>query len=407
MMRGLRLAGLGLVMMAFCGGAAAAARLGPATVLLSDAQRHALGLQFGPDAPVALFQGADGQFYLNTTAGLQGVTGPGKQQTIDLHVDQAVTRILALHGDTPASGSQDVQSVLSNDAAQCGWGQARAASRACDALFDRDYAGGGELYRCGNGTVLYFYHGENHTASDGSRYGEGGWFGIGLGVMNASQTHVTRLGQIAGIDLPASGALAPGRPPQAHPFNNMPNVSRHEDGYLYLVHGNATLNPEYYPRLCGPECLSLSRAPERAVCDAAAKGALAPWQNWYHGAYGPPALLPDGAGGKFTPIISDPLGGEHGGAVTWLPTPHRYALVMLQHGGITLRMSPDEANWSAPVTLLAAPDATPLGDPAALIYARILVTHQAGAENYVLTYVEVTKGHFWKWAALMRADLTF
>lgn len=405
-------AGTYLLALAAAAAAHAEARLGPATPLMTDQQRAMLGIQFGPDAEIDVFCGRDGQFYLNTTAAMANVKGPGKQETIDLHVDPAVTQLLALHGNAPASGPQDVQQVFTDRAAQCGWGAHRKANdAACQAQFDRDYAGGGVTFRCPDGALLYFYHGENHTAPDGSKYAQGGWFGIGLGIFNRDETRITRIpadnGQIAGLDLPASRALAPGAAPQQHPFNGVPSLTLGTDGYLYLITGNASRNPEYAPASCTPECMSLSRAPAQAVCDAAEGKGHVTWKYYYHGAYTEPALLDDGAGGHFTPILAAPERGEHGGSVTWLPALRRYAMVHIRDGGILLRMSSDELHWSAPQTLLDAPAATPLGDAATIVYPRIIVTHAGGAEAYVLTYVVATKGHFWKWAELMRAPVYF
>ena len=98
--------------------------------------------------------------------------------------------------------------------------------------------------------------------------------------------------------------------------------------------------------------------------------------------------------------------GEFGGTVTYLPARHQYVMLRLRDGGIDVRMSGDGLHWGEPSQLVSRPDApTPLGDQALLLYPRVSVVGEGAGEQYVLTYVVVTKGRFWRWAELMRQAL--
>jgi hypothetical protein len=431
------LAVLACILAAPCGQATAAERLvlsGEPTALISDEQRVQLGLKFGPDAPVDFFQAKDGQYYINSAGSLGAPDGPGRMAAWNLHVDPLLTRVLALHGNSPATGPQDVQAILTDYAAECGKGRRRLTEAdpggaACASYFDRDYAGGGAYFRCpDNTTSVYFYHGENHTAPDGSA-GHGGWFGLGVGVFNPGETAVARVkqmpvsggrpsAQIIGMDVGTvwtEAGRATRTPPQANPYNGVPSVAPGPDGTLLLFHGNATFDPEYNPSACRPECMSASRVPVGAFCTAMRSGDPSPaWQNFFHGGWGAPALLSPaspkgaGAGGDFTPIAAPSLPGEYGGTVTYLASRHLYLMTRLSRGGINLRTSLDGLAWSAPQQLVDAPTGTtPDGDAERIVYPKIAVV-QPGTphEGYVLTYVLATKGHMWRWAELMRQALT-
>lgn len=405
---------------------------GAPVALITDAQRDQLGLKFGPDAPVDFFQAKDGRFYINAAGSLGPRRGPGRPAAWNLHVDSQLTRILALDGDGPATGPADVRTILTDHAAECGSGRSRLAEAepggaACMQYFDRDYAGGGAYFRCpDNVTSVYFYHGENHTSPDGS-FGRGGWFGLGVGVFNVGETAVSRLAQmpaagggstaqIVGMNVStvwhgANSQAAP--PPQANPYNGVPSVVAAADGYLYLYHGNATFDPAYNPSACRPECMSVSRAPTIAFCRAAKAGRPTSWQNYYKGGWTQPAVLDSaspmgfGAGGSFTPIAAPALPGEYGGTVTYLPRHRRYLMLRLHDGGIDVRSSSNGLDWSAPQPLVPAPtETTPYRDAEQVVYPKIaVVTGRDGGEQAVLTYVIATKGHFWRWAQLMRQDL--
>jgi hypothetical protein len=410
------------------GGAVALA--GDPAPLITDAQRAMLGLKFGPDAPVDFFRAKDGRFYIDSAGSLGAPDGPGRPAAWTIHVDPLLTRVLALGGDGPATGPRDVRTILTDHAEDCGRGRRRLAAgdpggAACGRYFDRDYAGGGAYFRCPDGaTSVYFYHGENHTAPDGTA-GNGGWFGIGVGVFDASETRVARLpqmavaggapsAQIVGMNVATLWRKAGGPPPQANPYNGVPSVVAGADGYLYLYHGNATFDPAYNPAACKPECLSVSRAPTAAFCRAAALGGPTAWRNFYRGGWTQPAVvgadspLGYGAGGAFTPIVDRAVPGEYGGTVTFLPRHGLYLMVRLAAGGIDLRTSPDGLAWSPPAPLVAAPtQATPYGDAEQVVYPKIaVVTEAGGRETAVLTYVVATRGHFWRWAELMRQALS-
>ena len=406
--------------------------VGQPTPLITDQDRVMLGLKFGPDAPIDFFQAKNGQYYLNSAGSLGPVQGPGRMAAWNVHVDSQLTRILALNADAPARGPDDVQTIMTDHAADCGRGRQRLRAdtpdgMACTQYFDRDYAGGGTYYRCPDGgTSVYFYHGENHTTPDGTG-GQGGWFGLGVGIFNAAETQVTRAAelpaaggrtsaQIIGMNMSTQWLNAGGSytPPQEHPFNGVPSVVPGTDGYLYLYTGNATLNPEYNPWACRPGCLSVSRAPVAAFCGSIKSSSPVHWANYYHGSWTQPAVLGDrspdgyGSGGAFTPLIAQALPGEFGGTVTYLPSARLYAMARLYNGGVDVRYSADGLNWSGPQMLVERPrEMTPNGDAELALYPKISVIRApGGAERYVLTYVIVTKGHFWKWAELMRQSLS-
>ncbi len=401
--------------------------------IITDEQRDALGLKFGPDAPIDFFQGRDGRYYLNSSGSLGARNGPGRNAAWNLHVDSQLTRVLALDSDAPATGPGDVRIIMTSHAAECGSGRQRLRATdpggaACNQYFDRDYAGGGAYFRCpDNATSVYFYHGENHTSPDGVG-GKGGWFGLGVGVFNDSETSVTRsgntpasggnaTGQIIGMNMSTTWRGGPGAytaPPQDNPFNGVPSVVSGADGYLYLYHGNATTDPAYNPSACRPACMSISRAPITAFCRSVKSGSPVSWQNYYQGAWTQPAVQGAGsasgfgAGGAFTPLIPDALAGEFGGTVTYMPQRRLYVMTRLYKGGIDARYSTTGLSWSGPQMLLPEPaGTTPNGDAMMVLYPRVIVTHtQNGNEQYLLTYVLATKGRFWRWAQLMRQPLT-
>lgn len=427
-----------LWMLLHCGHASAApadtARLtaqGASTPLLTNDQRAQLEIKFGPDAPVDFYQGKNGKYYLNSAGGLGPVGGRGRFAAWNLHVDSQLTQILALHGDGPATGPEDVQTLMTDHAAECGAGKHRVSlsasgGLACAQYFDRDYAGGGTYYRCpDNATSVLFYHGENHTAPDGSA-GHGGWFGLGAGIFNADETAITPItaltvaggqtsGQIIGLNLSTIWSAEGGsyvKPPQEHPYNGVASAVAAPDGYLYLYHGNATLDPAYNPSACRPECMSVSRAPVAAFCRSVRTASPVPWMNYYHGSWTEPAVLDGrsslglGAGGPFTPLMTQAPAGEHGGSVTYLPTARLFVMTRLLKGGVSVRLSSDGLRWTEPQPLLAEPTGqTPSGEAEQLLYPRISVLHTAQGERYVLTYVVATKGHFWQWAEFMRQPL--
>ena len=427
---------LAMIVLAQIGSASAAgARFslaGRATPLITDEDRAMLGLKFGPDAPIDFFQAKNGQYYLNSAGSLGPVQGRGRMAAWNLHVDSQLSRILALNSGAPARGPDDVQTIMTDHADDCGRVRQRLSAdapggAACNQYFDRDYAGGGTYYRCpDNTTSVYFYHGENHTAPDGSG-GKGGWFGLGVGIFDAAETQVVRATQLAaaggrisaqiiGMNMGTQWRGDGGRytPPQEHPFNGVPSVVPGSDGYLYLYTGNATLSPEYNPSACRPGCVSVSRVPVAAFCGSIRTSSPARWSNYYHGRWTQPAVLDErstdgyGSGGAFTPLIAQALPGEFGGTVTYLPSARLYAMVRLYDGGVDVRYSSDGLNWSGPQTLVERPrETTPNGDAELALYPKISVTRAPGSvDHYVLTYVIATKGHFWKWAELMRQPLS-
>ena len=250
--------------------------------------------------------------------------------------------------------------------------------------------------------------------------GSGGWFGQGVGVYTPDETAVMRArqmpaaegastSQIVGMNLSTDWTRNGGQPPQKNPYNNVPSVVAAADGYLYLFSGNATLDPAYNPSACTPGCLSVSRAPVAAFCAGVQSGSPVAWHNYYRGGWSQPSVLGSGspagygAGGAFTPLLDRAVPGEFGGTVTYLPARRQYVMLRLRDGGIDARLSGDGLHWGEPYQLADRPsEPTPLGDQAMLLYPRLAVVGSGAGEEYVLTYVVVTKGHFWRWAELMR-----
>lgn len=407
-----------------------ASAAGPAMPVITDEQRALLGIRFGPDAPIDLFQAKNGQYYITSAGSLGQRGGKGRPAAWVLHVDSQLTRVLALHGNAPASGPDDVQTIMTTHAAECGIGRHRLAASdqggaACARYFDRDYAGGGTYFRCpDNQTSVLFYHGENHTAPDGSLV-HGGWFGLGLGVFNADETALSRSpqlqgtggapsAQLFGMNMATAWTAGATAPPQEHPFNGVPSAVAGPDGYLYVFYGNATLDPAYNPSACSPACLAVARMPVAVFCRAVKSAAPVRFQNWYRGGWSQPAVLEGetklgfGAGGAFTPILTEHERAEHGGTVTYLASRHLFLMTRLTADGINFRSSADGLRWSGPQLLVPAPAGrTPLGDGERLLYPKIVVVHDArGQEQPVLTYVLATDKPFWKWAELMRQPLT-
>jgi hypothetical protein len=419
---------------AHAGAAVASPRIvasGEPLVLLTNEQRAELGIKFGPDTPVDFFQAKNGKYYINSAGALGPVRGQGHPAAFNLHTDPGLTRVLALDSDAPAGSPADVQTILTDHSAECGFGQARLATASphgatCGQYFDRNYAGGGSYFRCpDNQTSVYFYHGENHTAPDGS-WAHSGWYGIGVGAFDSAETTVTPAralklstggssGQIIGMNLATIWQNGPTGyvTAQTQPFIGAANVVSPPDGYIYVYHTDATMDPAYYPRACRPGCMSVSRAPVAAFCSAVKSESPVKWQNYYRGGWSEPAVAGEGAplgfgsGGAFTPLIPDPLPGEIGGNVNYLPKLKLFVMVRQRAGGVTIRTSADGLAWSEPQSLVDAPDAsTPNGDAETIMYPRINVAHKSnGAEAYVLTYSLVTRGHFWKWAELVRQGL--
>jgi len=148
-------------------------------------------------------------------------------------------------------------------------------------------------------------------------------------------------------------------------------------------------------------CWAVARAARAAVCASAGTGHPAPWMIWHNNDFTSPAVLPDGTGGPFTPILTragDVV--DNLANVTAVPARHLYVMATLQQPGaaIAARSSPDGLSWSAPTPLV------PAAPPGKLqSYPRILPIPGI-PEALVLTYV-VRGSDGWAQAALLRQPL--
>ncbi len=379
-------------------GAQAAPQLvpaGPPTPLITQAQRQSLGLRNGPDSITDLWPDS-GRSWLVFSGAATTPTGIAGGATFRLPVSPDLTTI---------TGPLDV--IMRADCRD-----ARPANGTACTRFDSDYAGAGTMLPCANGRTLYFYHGENHTIPDGKRAPtpREGWTGIGQATWDPSQHRLIKDGQIAGLNASnawTTAGAAPWSTGQIAAASGNPSVVPDPTGtYLYLYFGNRSADPAAN----GPEqqcshrtCWAVARAPRAAVC--AATGTPAPWQILHEGAFTSPALLPNGTGGPFTPLLTR-AGGvvDNLANVTYLPARHAYVMAVLQQPGaaIAARISTDGLAWSAPMPLV------PPAPPGSLqTYPRILaIQGPGGAPSYALTYV-VRTAEGWSNAALLRQPLRF
>ena len=374
-----------LSLMRFSVAGAAAAPFNVATdgapsVLLDPQQRAALGLRNGPDSIVDVWT-LGGQTYL-VFSGAAVVQGrPAGGATFRLPVD------LQLEGPTGPL------SVLMR--AECRDGRPEGG-RACT-RFDSDYAGAGTVFTCPSGRALYVYHGENRTLPNGMRAGgrNSGWTGIGLAAWNPARAAFDKLGQIAGLN--ASNAWSGSGPDAvtaqtASGSGNPSAVADPTGHYLYLYFADRTQNPGSTER-----GLSVARADLRVVCGGISGSAR--WEMRHDGHFSDPALLPDGTGGAFTPLLAPGDNADEVANVTALPEMRGYVMtsVLRPSSEIVARTSTDGLAWSAPTLLVGRPEP---GSP--LAYPRIVRMPGArGQTALILLYVK-HNGRGWPNASLMR-----
>jgi hypothetical protein len=376
-----------------CGAAHAAVIVpaGPASVLISQEQRQALGLRNGPDSIVDIWNDG-GQTYLvfSGAADIDGRRAGGA--TFRLAVDASLRHIMP-----------PLQVVLR---APCR-GARPAQGRACS-QFDSDYAGAGVVVPCPGGATLYIYHGENHTRPDGAQVpGNLGWTGIGQATWSASQGQFMRNGQILGLNASdlwqnTPTGLATGQTPAA---SGNPSVVPDPTGmYLYAYFGERSASPDAAGaglQCTTRTCWGVARARQADVCASAAAGRAAPWQIWYNGAFTQPGLIEGATGGSFTAILNHADGVDNLANVTALPALHEYAMVSVLRpsGAIVARSSTDGLHWSAPAMLVPPPEPGTLNS-----YARIVPVPAATPPRYALLYVARHAGS-WEWAELLRQDV--
>ena len=372
-----------------CAHAAPLLPAGPPSVLISQAEREALGLRIGPDSIVDLMNDRS-RTYLVFSGSINLPGGVEHGDTFRLAVDPTLSRI-----------SGPLQ-VIMRPACQVG----RAAPPAGCGKFDSDYAGAGSIVTCPQGTI-YMYHGENHTPP-GGQYQQGvqGWTGIGQAHWDPSRGMLVKDGQVAGLNASNAWRSGPAGPEtaQTNAASGNPSVVRDRSNVNdYLYFGDRSDAPDATGRGMRCErrtCWAVARADHAALCAGAANGHPANWQIWHNGAFAAPALLPDGTGSAFTPMLNQDDGVDNLANVTKLPGQDGYVMVSILRPGdaIVERTSSDGLHWSRPATLVASP--TP---PLQNTYPRILpLPARPGA--FVLTYVVMGKPA-WQHMELMRQEL--
>lgn len=351
---------------------------GPAVPLISEAQKEALGLHIGPDSIVDLWND-NGRTWLVFSGSALTPHGIEGGSTFRVAVDPGLTTVTG-----------PLQTIMR---AQCRAGRPDGG-RACT-RFDSDYAGAGVMVPCPQ-AALYIYHGENHTAPDGRfLQGNEGWTGIGQAVWDAPHHALFQQGQIAGLNASNVWQTTQAGPAtaQTNAASGNPSVVPDPSGaYFYLYFGDRSADTSPDMRCDRRTCWAVARAPRAAVCAGQTNG----WRVWHNGSFSEPALLPDGTGGAFTPVLNHENGVDNLANVTAAPALHGYlmASILLPGGTIAERFSPDGLAWSAPVTLVQPPEGSKLR------YPRIL---PAGG-GFVLTYVVVGPAK-WRDMALMRQKL--
>ena len=259
--------------------------------------------------------------------------------------------------------------------------------RACT-KFDSDYAGAGTVFPCPSGPTVYFYHGENHTEPTGQRsaLGNAGWTGIGQAVWDLARRVMVKQGQIAGLNAshvwrPGGRGMGTDQTPAAS--GNPSVVADPTRTFLYLYFADRSPDPETDgpDRKCSIRtCWAVARAPLRDVCARAGAGQTVAWRLLRHGAFTEPALLPDGTGGTFTPILDQVRGVDNLANVTAAPSLHGYLMASIRRLGpgrgtaVDARFSTDGLSWSASTTLM---------EGGRFLYPRIV----AAGGRFVLLYV--------------------
>ncbi len=214
-----------------------------------------------------------------------------------------------------------------------------------DAVFDRDYAGGGPvLWDQASGLLLHAYHGEYHfVQGDWTQF----YSAIGMAVSRDEGRSFTRLGL----------AIRPALPPEAQ--LRMPSSAGTlvpVGDMLYLYYDDLSAD-----RRCdgvaqgGLPCLAVAAAPRAEVLAAASRGTLPVWHKYFRGKFSEA-----GIGGNFSPlVVTDP-----GHWIRW-PTVMRdpasgWFFLAYEAGAkaLELRMSRDGLAWGNALTVMPTPPDT-------------------------------------------------
>jgi hypothetical protein len=377
----------------------------PPAILLGQEQRRQIGIKNGPDSIVDLWTKSGGESDLVFSGALMS----GLRGTFAVPVAPTLDHVLA----------SEPRAVSVFMAPRCGIAADHRDAAECQD-FDSNYAGGGTIFPCPDGRILYFYHGENHTDPTGRlHHGPAeGWTGIGMAVWDPQAQKLTQARQVIGLN--ASNRWEGGNATrQGPPISGNPSAvldpTRH---YIYLYYTDRTEDPAYAggPLACDRRpCTAVARADASAACAASGTASAVPWRKYYHGDFSEPALfqtasspaLPRGTGGQFTPLYPRFRNtGENVPNVTYLASRRLYVMIALQQpgGAIIARYSADGLRWSEPASLVTQP----AGPAMRRLYPRLEVVRGTGggAETYVLTYVEKS-ARSWDRADLLRLPMVF
>jgi len=268
--------------------------------------------------------------------------------------------------------------------------------------FDFNYAGGGTLYKCGNGKILYAYHGENQTDARGVRHWgpKPGWSGIGLATWDPVANNFIRDRQIAGLNQSnywRKGKGGEAGTNQTAPSAGMGSLTPSPDGkFLYLLYNDRTDQPDSeFERPCvDSACPVLARADLREVCDNAGTSAQVSFRKYFRGSFAEPSVydaekskdIGSGTGGRFSAAYGKDGGTETAANLTYVASRKIWiqSSVLQPENVIGIRYSSDLRTWS-PIVKVRGP--TQKG--ARMFYARVLdISSTSAASELRLTWLE-------------------
>jgi hypothetical protein len=287
--------------------AAALTTPGPEEVVLTAAQRDAVGLDRWPDGPMGLVRSPSGYTFYGANSG---------------NVGRAQGAL-----DNPALG-QVTPSIDMQGAKQ---------------LTDVKYASGGPIYDAGGGMQLMFVHLERRPPGTSKTW----YASIGLAKSTDDGSTWTFLGEILKHNLRYStfkrrqpcGAVAEASFGQ-YVIRSVGNAS-----YFYIYSPDTQSN-------CNVN-VAVARAPVSAVVAAARNGAVSPWTKYRNGAWSEPGL-----GGRSSDVA--PSRARRSFALAYSSYLHRYILAMAKIVtpgvyGLEISTSADGIRWSDPQILFTAP----------------------------------------------------
>jgi hypothetical protein len=283
--------------------AAAVTTPGPEEVVLTAAQRDALGLDKWPDGPMGIDRSPSGYTFYGPNSGNVG----------------------------RAEGALDNPGIIDVSP--------NIAVQGAKQLPDVNYASGGPVFDAGGGMQLMFVHLERRPpGSDHSWYGS-----IGLAKSTDDGHTWTFLGEIFKHNLSYSKFK------RSHPCGAVAEASFGQyvlrSGYFYIYSPDTQRN-------CNAN-IAVARAPVSAVVQAARKGAVSPWTKYRNGSWSEPGL-----GGRSSDVA--PSRARRSFAVAYSSYLHRYILAMakiISPGvyGLEISSSTDGIKWSDPQVLFTAP----------------------------------------------------